>query len=251
MAELIAQGKHVGATWSITAFGPWLDVLQMADGKAARNNLVRTSLVEAGQAWAAKFLGRRFTNYVRGAPFFYSLGVGGAIRKFRRMGLLKPLLDKEFMGWDPWSPAQPPRPLIEQYRRMHPEVKGAFSRTGNFTTLSKTIRRQAKEIVYDMVRDTMNKKLRPLVETGETEKAATTGYRVSATATGAKQILRIAIPLGGPRNAIVGQTIRTMPDAEVSFVAKTWAAACSARLRGKNIGVTERGGGPTFAPRVV
>ncbi len=254
MAELIASGKHVGAVWTVTGFGPWLDILQASDGTGARNNLMRSSLVDAGKAWAAKFLGRRFTNYVRGSPFFYSLGTVGAIRKFRRMGLLQNILDHEFFGWDPWSHEGPPKALIQRWRQQHPETRGAFSRSGNYLTLSRTIRSRAKEIVWDYVNDTMNSKLRPLVETGEAEKAALSGYTVRATATLKKQILRIGIPLGNHHNtaetkyginAIVGNTIRRMPDAEVAFLAKAWAAGISARLRGQQVMIEKASGGTT------
>lgn len=242
MGEVIAQGKTTGGgSYSVVAFGPWLDVLEMSEGRGERNALLRNSLIDAGTAWANRFLGRRFTNYIKTAPFFYDMGVNAAVRKFRRMGFLQPILAKEFRGWDPWSNASPPKALIEDYRRVHPETRGAFSRSGNYLTITKTIRSEAKRIVRDFVGDLMSRKLRPLVETGAAEKTALAGRRILATVTKARCRLAITIPFGGPRNKVVGQMVRTMPPREVAFMAKTWAAAVSARLRGKGLQAFVRG----------
>ncbi len=244
MGEVIAKGKG----YSVTAFGPWLDVLEQVEGRKSRNNLVRVSLENAGLSWADKFLGRRFTNYVMGAPFFYHLGVNAGVRKFRRMGLLQPILAREFYGWDPWSHAGPPKQLIEDYRRRDPTLRGFFSRSGNYITLSRTIRRDAKRIVRDMVDDLLTTKIRPLVESGQAERTALAGRRVIASSTKGRSRLVITIPFGGPKNAIVGQTVRTMPEKEVGFIARLWAMGISDGLRGRGIRVTERGA-QTEAPR--
>lgn len=231
MGETIVEGRTSGgATWKVEGIGPWLDLLPSGNRVGGRNNVMRWSLVEMGYAWAGKFLGRRFTNYVRGAPFFYDMGVNAGVRKFRRMGLLQPILAKEMYGWDPWSNAGPPLALIADYRRRHPEVRGVFSRSGNYFTLSKTIRRDCKRIIRDFVDDLLTTKVRPLVETGDAEKAAIAGHRVEATSTAARSRVTITIPLGGPRNALVGETIRTMPESEITFMAQALGQIMANRL---------------------
>jgi hypothetical protein len=232
MGEIIAQGRtgRNGSRWAVEATGPWLDLLQQTRGTKARNSVVRWSLIEMGYVWASKFLGRRFTRYVQRAPFFYDMGTNAMVRKFRRMGLLQPILSKEFFGWDPWSNASPPRQLIERYRRTHPEAGGAFSRSGNYFTLSKTIRRDAKRIVREYVDDLEAKKTRPLVETGGAESAALAGHRVVATATQARQKVTISVPFGGPKNPLVGKVVRTMPNYEVAFMAKVLGPIMARRL---------------------
>ncbi len=231
MGETIAHGRTGnGARWAVEATGPWLDLLKSQQGVKARNSVLRDSLIEMGYAWAGRFLGRRFTNYVQGAPFFYDLGTNAAVRKFRRMGLLQPILAKETYGWDPWSNAGPPRQLIDDYRRRYPQARGALSRSGNYFTLSKTIRRDTKRIIRDFVDDLVNSKTRPLVETGDAEKAALAGHRVQATATQGRARVSISIPFGGARNALVGKIVRTMPDAEVAFMAKALGPILARRL---------------------
>ncbi len=230
MGEVIAQGRTKDSRWAIEAAGPWLDLLKERQGTKARNSVMRWSLIEMGYAWAGKFLGRRFTGYVQGAPFFYDMGTNAMVRKFRRMGLLQPILAKETYGWDPWSHAGPPRQLIEDYRRRYPQTGGAFSRTGNYFTLSKTIRRDTKRIIRDFVDDLTDKKTRPLVETGAAEQAALAGHRVVATSTQTTARVTITIPFGGPRNALVGNIVRTMPPAEVGFMAKILGPILAKRL---------------------
>ncbi len=237
MAEVIAEGRFPnGATWKVEGVGPWLDLLPSGNKVGARNNVMRWSLVEMGYVWASKFLGRRFTNYVRGAPFFYDMGVNAGVRKFRRMGLLQTILAKEMYGWDPWSNAGPPPQLIADYRRMHPEVRGGFSRTGNYFTLSKTIRRNSKRIVRDFVDDLLTTKIRPLVETGQAEATAIAGHRVEASATATRSRVSITVPFGGPRNVLVGEIVRTMPPSEVAFMAQELGQIIAKRLARTGVG---------------
>lgn len=217
--------------WSINGVGPWLDILPKGNRVNARNNVIRWSLVEMGYAWAGAFLGRRFTNYVRPFPFFYRLSFKNTVRKFRRMGLLEPILMQQLYGWDPWGSEGPPRELIDEYRRAHPEARGAFSRSGNFFTLSKTIRAQAKESVRKYVAGIQYSKLRPLVESGGAEKTALTGHRVASTATAKKMTVKVLIPLGGPKNPVVGNIIRVMPAKEVAFCAEALGRILAKRLQ--------------------
>ena len=80
---------------------------------------------------------------------------------------------------------------------LHPEVRGGFSRTGNYFTLSKTIRRNSKRIVRDFVDDLLTTKIRPLVETGQAEATAIAGHRVEASATATRSRVSITVPFGG------------------------------------------------------
>lgn len=231
MGEVIAQGRTPsGANWRVEGVGPWLDLLPKGNRDGARNNVMRLSMLDMGYVWASKFLGRRFTNYLRTAPFGYYMGVEKGVSKFRRMGLLQPILNAELYGWDPWSHASPPRELIEDYRRRYPEAKGAFSRSGNYFTLSRTIRADSKRIIRDMVDDLMTTKVRPLVETGGAERSAIAGHRVTATATAKNARITIGIPFGAARNAVVGKLVRMMPQREVAFCAKALGEILTKRL---------------------
>ncbi len=231
MGDVIAQGTSVaGSRWAVEAAGPWLDLLKTQQGVKARNSILRWSLVEMGYVWAGRFLGRRFTNYVRPAPFFYKLSFNNTVKKFRRMGLLDPIIKSELYGWDPWGSESPPRQLIDAYRRQNPEARGAFSRSGNFFTLSKTIRKHSKEIIRRYVSSIQYTQLRPLVETGTAERTALAGHRVTATASQTKCAVRITVPFGAARNAVVGKIVRTVPPAEVAFMASVLGPILGKRL---------------------
>ncbi len=230
-----------GSGYKITAFGPWLDLVKANEGRMAERNILKESFIATGYAWANKFLGRRFTGYVRGRPFFYHMGDIGAVNKFRRMGLLQKILDQEYDGWDPWSPALVPLSLINRYRRMYPEAKGVFSRSGNYFTLSRFIRREAKRVIKDIVSDLLYVKTRPLVQTGEAEKAALQGRRVYPMLTKGNVGIKITIPFGGARNALVGKIVRMMPDSEIAFCQKTLAENVSRSLNSKGYQAFTRG----------
>lgn len=227
----IAAGSTAnGARWSVDIFGPWVDLIAETMGRSAANGVVRWSLVEVGYTWASKCLGRRFTNYVKARPFFYKLGLDKRVAKFRRLGFLQPILAKEFFGWDPWSPAGPPKELVDQYRRLYPEAKGVLSRSGNYLTLSRTIRQNSKRIVRDFVDDLSHSKLLPLVETGLARQTALAGHRARATATAKVRNLRITVPFGAARNRVVGAIVTRLPDSELTVIASDLETILTRRL---------------------
>jgi len=212
--------------WALDIQGPALDLFGRLAGRSAANGLIRDSLISAGTRWIAGFLPKRFSNYVERSPFSYRLR--SPLQKFRALGLLKPIFDREFFGWDPWSPANPPKQWIAIYAR------GRTSRTGMFSGIKREARRNAKRITREIV-DDQSAKIVPLVQTGLAQRAALTGAQARATATASRKVLRIAVPLGAARNEKVGKIIRTIPPHEVAAIARWVEQSVVARLSGRGI----------------
>lgn len=235
----ISSGTVGTVRWAIQAQDAALDFLLPKN----RNEVIRQSMVGAGEAWIAMFLPKRFSDYVDRAPFPYpSHRLGFYLGKAKRMGIVKGICERLLMGWDPWSSSMPPATLITQWKAQHPgKYKRAFAvlSTGLVADLRANSKRRVMEVIDEMWGDG---KFVPLVESGRARGVATSGARASATATATRQTLRIAVPFGRALNGTVGAVVRTVPKWEVASIAKNVGRGIADRLAKRGLSVNQRTG---------
>lgn len=237
MAVVIASGREAAESgtirWAIESNRGNMDLLT----QSTQNAIIREALTQAGQGWIAAFLPKRFGDYVSHPPFPYDIPRrdGFYLNKARRMGLLAPVCQRLFNGWDPWSSNRPGPALIETWKRQHP---GKYKRsiTGQYSGLIADLRRSAKAMVMQQVNQWFRDNVFvELVESGALQ-ASSQNARATATATSSRQQIRIAVPFPGPRNPRVGDTIRTIPRWEVAYIARVVKASI-AQAAGQKAGV--------------
>lgn len=226
------MGAEGSIRWAITSQESALHLFRRSE----QNRMIRIALRLAGRAWIKAFLPQRFTDYVKRKPFPYgaSRNAGFYVNKARRMGILAGILQRNFNGWDPWSPTKPGPALIEDWKRRHPG-KYRFSVTGQFSGLIGDLRANAKRMVREIVTEMASDGVfDPLVESGALRTSARRA-RARSTATSNKAQIRISVPFPGPRNPKVGDTIRTMPRWEVAFIARQTKAALVRALNSRGV----------------
>lgn len=217
--------------WAISSQEPALHLFRRSE----QNRMIRVALRLAGRRWTRAFLPQRFTDYVEQKPFPYGKKpVGFLVNKARRMGMLQPIFQRLFNGWDPWSSTKPGLALIEKWKQLNPgkyrrSITGAA--TGLIADLRKNAKRQVREVIADLNEDGA---FQPLVQSGDLRKTALKA-RARATATANKAQIKIAVPFPGPRNPRVGDTIRTMPRWEVAWVANQAKAALVRALHSRGV----------------
>jgi len=245
--KVVAQGTNGPIRWAVEMQGPALALFP----RSTQNEMVRGALEVAGKQWGAVFLPKRFSHYVDRSPFPYPRHRDGFyLNKARRMGILQPIFQKLFMGWDPWSANRPPDALITDWKRKNPS-KYRFSITGSYSGLIADLRANSKRMIFEIVRD-MNgdDKFLPLVESGSARKSVLTNVSYRATATAKRQKLRISMPLGlrpgqeagkGGTSKTVTEVLQTMPGWEVRWLGKKFAENLTLRLANRGYSVDARG----------
>jgi len=204
-----------------------------------RNAVFKNALAVAAGEWRTRYLGLRFTPYLKQRTFMYrgpnpvgkalaSLGTNakGAVRpnvggsgelNIRVRGILQRVTG----GWNPWSKLPPPQILVSQFRERN-KGKYRFSLTGNFGGMLADLRKESKQKLKDAFRNLQaDGHMLPLVLTGKLRQSAP-GGKIISSATSKNVRCTVTTPFPGPRAAIVGAYIRTIPEAESAYVAKVF-----------------------------
>lgn len=241
----IAEGQRGPVHWAIKGQGPALDFLTDRN----RNALIARAMEASGKQWGDVFLPKRFTDYVDRAPFPYPRHRDGFyVSKARRMGILAPVFQRLFGGWDPWSSDKPKLPLIIEWKKLNPGKYNGYDATSRlFNDLRNNCKRRVTEIVLERLSEFM-----PLVESGLLRKTVLSRVAYRATATSNKQTLRITMPrptypaqrekgkFGS--SPTVGNVLGTLPHWEVTWFAKKLSANLASALAGRGLSVDLRTG---------
>lgn len=237
-----------GIRVDIDAHGAALTLFSPRD----RNAIVRDALVAAGQGWIREFLPKRFTPYVTRAPFTYpKMPVGLASAKLRGtaqksippMPQWQRIINREFMGWDPWSSKAPPERLQQQWMQRNPNEyskrKGIIAATLRMVTrerkrLKQDLRRWAKkrvhqEIVPNLIKDEI---ILPLVHTGTLRDTFSRGAAARAISTSSRSRLTITIPRGDRQAARVNTQLTRVPYWEFDFIRRRFRDALKDGIAG-------------------
>lgn len=229
---VVARGQGGPIRWALDYQGAALDFLTDKN----RKELIQFSMKAAGVDWAKVFLPKRFTGYVERHPFPYKgHRLGFYFNKAKRMGIVKGIINRLSVtkGWDPWEPGMPPWALIMEWKKLNP---GKYDKRKSETSLVGDMRRNAKRSVMEVIDEMLSDgKFLPLVEKGIALSTALGGFKVRATATNARQTIKIAVPFGHPTNAMVGATVRTLPTWEIIWIAKKLGEHLKARLNAKGL----------------
>jgi hypothetical protein len=218
-----------------------------------RNDLFRSAMVHAMTQWRAAFIPQRFTTYVKRSPFSYSLRGGETSKALASLGMKKDgsprpgvgghgalaivvrgILARETMGWNPWGREVPPLALVEKVAVMMPqEFKGGwrFQLAKAYDAARAWSKRKLTDAFRNLYIDDI---MQPLTLTGDLRAGAMSG-KVSATATSNKIQGRVTVPFPAPRSARVGQIIRTVPHWEVGYIIRQWNAYLQASLEGTTV----------------
>jgi hypothetical protein len=242
----VASGGSGTVRWAINANAGFLLLLKQGE----RNKIIRDSLTTAGNAWKGAFLPKRFTNYVKAAPFYYKgKGKGFIIKKARNMGLMKRWADISWFGWDPWEDANVPPALVKKFVAENSALAEIARKNG--MSITPNIRAAAKA---DLTAKAIaaSAAFLPLVESGNLRQSAMTRSRVDARATStmAKVMVRIPFPSTGVNksgkpsfgyNSNVSRIIKTLPAWEVKWIAnilKRSIMVRAAKASGQSQGAT-------------
>jgi hypothetical protein len=238
-----------GMRVEIDVQGPALTLFSARD----RNAVVRDAQVAAGRGWLREFLPKRFTPYVTRRPFTYrKLPVGLASAKLRGaeqknippMPQWRGIINREFMGWDPWSSKAPPERLQLQWMQRNPNEyskrKGIIATTLRIIKrerkrLKQDLRRWAKrrireEIVPNLIKDEI---ILPLVHTGLLRDRFSKAAQARAVATAKRARLTITIPRGNRQAANVNAQLTRLPYWEFDFIRHQFRAALIDGIAGR------------------
>jgi hypothetical protein len=218
-----------------------------------RNRIVRESLVLAGKSWIKSFLPRRFSPYVKRAPFNYPKNNARmAITKLRSAesdganelaAIYRRILSREFFGWDPWGNKPIPRELEDKWMSTNASRYGKARRArwldgANIKKMHHDIRAWAKNKVRDYaVNLSADDVMLPLVYTGDLRDGAIAGARSRAISTASKTQLTITIPRGGRQNHWAVRILGELPGWEFDYIVANFGSALNASLQG---GLTAR-----------
>lgn len=190
--------------------------------RGLRNRIVRAALMEAGSAWITNFLGQRFTDYVKRAPFNYRTSKNS--RRALELPQVQAAMRAQLGGWNPFTQTfwpQATQPIFMAWRVRNPQFM-ARGPNGKQTKESMHKQRQAFTAWAKGLLETIINKfggsLLPFVFTGDFRHVALSNARPQAIARGGRAELLIRVPQPHPIQERFVAIFRTIPVWEGEYV---------------------------------
>jgi hypothetical protein len=203
-----------------------------------RNDLARSAMTAAGNAWITTWLPQRFTPYVLRSPFGYGKRKGPWLATKLRTAeagtsgvadAWKRIKARDFDGWDPWSTSPPPASLEKKWIDRNPNkyrLRGLGSLfLGDAARMRADLRKWAKARVREYAENMQSDGvINPLVASGKLRDTYSKTARPDVTATTKKLRMTIVIPRADRVSKTVGRVLGTLPYWEADFIAKNFIA---------------------------
>jgi hypothetical protein len=190
----------------------WSRAMDSKEIKAANTAAVRAAAEDFQRVRLALRFDREFMNT---APFFVRVTervIFARARKAykKRMGALpgtpdlRPMFERRFGGWDPWSSAQPPPGKVKKRNAVLLQLGvGGYKRSflDRWRRASADYRKWAKALTRNWLRQQMGQ-YGPITFEGVLRRGIASG-KITAKATSKRSLAEISIPRSGRQNRVV------------------------------------------------